>query len=112
MGCHTGIATGREPEVLVRLAQGERLGTLLAAQTVPLAARKQWLADHLTVAGRLRLDAGAVKALVRDGKSLLPIGVVEVSGEFDRGAVVGFPGHFKAARWRAVSSTTRRPRRG
>src|SRR5439155_21387613 len=78
-----------EPEVLVRLGQGERLGTLLSAQTVPLAARKQWLADHLTVTGRLRLDAGAVKAVVRDGKSLVPIGVVEVSGEFDRGAVVG-----------------------
>jgi glutamate 5-kinase len=88
-GAHTVIASGREPEVLVRLAQGERIGTLLTAQTVPLAARKQWLADHLTVTGRLRLDAGAVKALVRDGKSLLPIGVVEVSGEFDRGAVVG-----------------------
>ncbi len=88
-GAHTVIASGREPEVLVRLAQGERLGTLLTAQTVPLAARKQWLADHLTVTGRLRLDAGAVKAVVRDGKSLLPIGVVEVSGEFDRGAVVG-----------------------
>ena len=88
-GAHTVIASGREPEVLVRLAQGERLGTLLSAQTVPLAARKQWLADHLTVTGRLRLDAGAVKAVVRDGKSLLPIGVVEVSGEFERGAVVG-----------------------
>src|SRR5207245_1884488 len=63
-GAHTVIASGREPEVLVRLAQGERLGTLLTAQTVPLAARKQWLADHLTVTGRLRLDAGAVKAVV------------------------------------------------
>src|SRR2546422_8266181 len=70
-GAHTVIASGREPEVLVRLAQGERLGTLLTAQTVPLAARKQWLADHLTVTGWLRLDAGAVKAVVRDGKSLL-----------------------------------------
>jgi len=88
-GVHTVIASGREPEVLVRLAQGERLGTLLSAQTVPLAARKQWLADHLTVTGRLRLDAGALKAVVRDGRSLLPIGVVEVSGEFERGAVVG-----------------------
>src|SRR5205814_2288160 len=88
-GAHTVIASGREPEVLVRLAQGERLGTLLSAQTVPLAARKQWLADHLTVTGRLRLDAGALKAVVRDGRSLLPIGVVEVSGEFERGAVVG-----------------------
>jgi glutamate 5-kinase len=55
---------------------------------VPLAARKQWLADHLTVSGRLRLDAGAVKALARDGKSLLPIGVIDISGDFVRGEVV------------------------
>jgi glutamate 5-kinase len=88
-GAHTVIASGREPEVLVRLARGERIGTLLTAGTVPLAARKQWLADHLSVSGRLRLDAGAARALVRDGKSLLPIGVVEVSGDFERGAVVG-----------------------
>ncbi|HUG76795.1 MAG TPA: glutamate 5-kinase [Burkholderiales bacterium] len=88
-GAHTVIASGREPDVLLRLAQGERVGSLLIAGKVPLAARKQWLADHLAVTGRLRLDAGAVKALARDGKSLLPIGVVEVTGEFQRGAVVG-----------------------
>ncbi|HEX6529073.1 MAG TPA: glutamate 5-kinase [Burkholderiales bacterium] len=88
-GAHTVIAAGAEPEVLVRLAKGERIGTLLTAQTVPLAARKQWLADHLQIAGRVRLDAGAVKAVTRDGKSLLPIGVTEVSGEFQRGEVVG-----------------------
>jgi len=87
-GAHTVIASGREPDVLLRLARGERLGTLLSARTVPLAARKQWLADHLTVSGRLRLDAGAINALVRDGKSLLPIGVVDVSGTFERGEVV------------------------
>jgi glutamate 5-kinase len=87
-GAHTVIASGREPEVLVRLARGERIGTLLTARTVPLAARKQWLADHLTVSGQLRLDAGAVKALLRDGKSLLPVGVTEVGGEFQRGEVV------------------------
>jgi glutamate 5-kinase len=87
-GAHTVIAYGREPDVLVRLARGERLGTLLRARTVPLAARKQWLADHLNVAARLRLDAGAVRALVRDGKSLLPIGVTDVSGDFQRGEVV------------------------
>jgi glutamate 5-kinase len=87
-GAHTVIAAGAEPDVLVRLARGERIGTLLTAQTVPLAARKQWLADRLAVSGRVRLDAGAVKALVRDGKSLLPIGVTEVAGEFQRGEVV------------------------
>jgi glutamate 5-kinase len=87
-GAHTVIASGREQEVLLRLAHGERVGTLLVAKTIPLAARKQWLADHLTVAGRLMLDAGAVKALVRDGKSLLPIGVTGTSGSFERGEVV------------------------
>jgi len=87
-GAHTVIASGREPDVLVRLAKGEAIGTRLSAATVPLAARKQWLADHLSVTGRLRLDAGAVKALARDGKSLLPIGVVEVSGAFVRGELV------------------------
>ncbi len=88
-GAHTVIASGREPDVLLRLARGERIGTLLAAGTVPLAARKQWLADHLTLSGRVRLDPGAVRALTRDGKSLLPVGVVEVSGDFVRGEVVG-----------------------
>jgi glutamate 5-kinase len=87
-GAHTVIASGREPDVLVRLARGERIGTLLSAGTIPLAARKQWLADHLTVSGRVRLDAGAVKALVCDGKSLLPIGVVDVAGDFSRGEVI------------------------
>ena len=87
-GAHTVIASGREPEVLVRLAGGERIGTLLLAQTTPLAARKQWLADHLTVGGRLMLDAGAAQALRREGKSLLPVGVTAVEGEFERGAVV------------------------
>jgi glutamate 5-kinase len=87
-GAHTVIASGREPGVLLRLARGERVGTLLTASTVPLAARKQWLADHLALAARVRLDAGAVKALCRDGKSLLPIGVVEVAGEFQRGEVI------------------------
>jgi glutamate 5-kinase len=88
-GAHTVIASGREPDALLRIAQGERLGTLLTARTAPIAARKQWLADHLTVSGLLTLDAGAAKALVRDGKSLLPIGVTAVSGDFARGEIVG-----------------------
>jgi glutamate 5-kinase len=99
-GAHTVIASGAEPDVLVRLARGEHIGTQLVAQTVPLAARKQWLADHLTVSGRVRLDAGAVKALLRDGKSLLPVGVTEVTGEFQRGEVVACldPGGREVAR--------------
>jgi len=87
-GAHTAIASGRERDVLVRLAAGEAIGTLLYAETMPLAARKQWLADNLAVNGRLRLDAGAVRALVRDGKSLLPIGVTAIEGRFERGELV------------------------
>jgi glutamate 5-kinase len=88
-GAHTVIASGREQDVLTRLAAGEAIGTHLEADTPTLAARKQWLADHVQIAGRLTLDDGAVRALTRDGKSLLPIGVVAVSGRFDRGEVVG-----------------------
>jgi glutamate 5-kinase len=87
-GAHSVIASGREPEVLVRVAQGERLGTLLLARTQPLAARKQWLADQLNPSGSVRLDAGAVRALARGGKSLLPVGVTGLQGEFERGALV------------------------
>jgi len=87
-GAHTVIASGREPDVLVRLAAGEAIGTQLVAETTPLSARKQWLADHLQLSGRLRLDAGAVRALTQEGKSLLPIGVVEVVGDFVRGEAV------------------------
>jgi len=87
-GAHTVIASGHEPDVLLRLIKGESIGTLLTAATLTLAARKQWLADHLQVAGKLVLDAGAVKALRSDGKSLLPIGVKKVVGEFERGALV------------------------
>lgn len=87
-GAHTVIASGREPRVLLRLIDGEAIGTQLTAATMPLAARKQWLADHLQVRGRLTLDAGAVRALTKDGKSLLPIGVYEAQGEFERGEAV------------------------
>ena len=86
-GTHTVSASGREPDVMARLASGEAVGTLLVSETAPLNARKQWLADHLLLAGQLLLDEGAVSAL-HDGKSLLPIGVMEVQGEFERGAAV------------------------
>jgi glutamate 5-kinase len=87
-GAHTVIVSGREPRVLLRLTDGEMIGTQLLAQTMTLAARKQWLADHLQVRGRLMLDAGAARALTRDGKSLLPIGVVDLAGDFERGEAV------------------------
>jgi glutamate 5-kinase len=88
-GASTVIADGREERVLTRLAAGEALGTQLVAEAMTLAARKQWLADHVRTAGRLMLDAGAARALIRDGKSLLPIGVVACDGTFERGEVVG-----------------------
>ncbi len=87
-GAHTVVASGREPEVLVRLAEGEAIGTRFVAQTPRLAARKKWLADHLQLRGSVRLDAGAARALLRKGGSLLPIGVVEVVGDFERGEAV------------------------
>lgn len=86
-GAHTLIVSGREPDSLLRACHGETLGTLLYAGSTPLAARKQWLADHLQLAGSLVLDAGAVYAL-QQGSSLLPIGVKSVEGNFERGAAI------------------------
>jgi glutamate 5-kinase len=87
-GAHTVIASGRETDVLLRLANGEAIGTHLQATQIKTVAKKQWLADHLRLGGKLVLDTGAVKVLKTDGKSLLPIGVIEVQGSFDRGDVV------------------------
>jgi glutamate 5-kinase len=87
-GAHTLIASGRQPEILARVCAGEAIGSFIAADTQPMTARKQWMANHVQVAGRLRLDAGAVRALVTEGKSLLPIGVRELEGEFERGEMV------------------------
>ena len=91
-GANTVIASGREPDVLLRLVRGESLGTCLLASTGVLTARKQWLADHLQVRGRLVVDAGAARAVQQQGKSLLPIGVVAIAGNFGRGEVVGCNG--------------------
>jgi glutamate 5-kinase len=88
-GAATVIACGRDDNVLTRLAAGEAVGTVLIAPAESLGARKQWLADHVQLAGRLMLDAGAVNALASGGKSLLPVGVVAVDGSFERGEVVG-----------------------
>ena len=88
-GIHTVIASGHEPNVLHRLLNGETIGTLLYAPEASLAKRKSWLADHLQLRGKVTLDAGAAKALLHGGKSLLPIGVIAVSGEFERGDAIG-----------------------
>lgn len=87
-GAHTVIAASREPDVLLRLAQGEAIGSHLSAATAVLTARKQWLAGQLQCRGRIVVDDGAARALVNGGKSLLPIGVLQVIGEFQRGDVV------------------------
>ncbi len=87
-GAATVIACGREPQVLSRLADGECIGTQLAAATSRLAARKQWLADHLKLSGALHLDAGAARAIHERGTSLLPVGVTAVEGDFLRGEAV------------------------
>jgi glutamate 5-kinase len=87
-GAHTVIASGREANVLTRLSAGEAVGTHLQATQIKTLAKKQWLADHLRLGGALVLDAGAVKVLKTEGKSLLPIGVINVQGSFERGDVV------------------------
>lgn len=87
-GASTVIAWGREPDVLLRLAAGEAIGTELLAGTAKLAARKRWMIDHLQLRGAVLVDDGAA-AKVRDGgKSLLPVGIVEVQGDFERGDVI------------------------
>jgi glutamate 5-kinase len=87
-GASTVIAWGREPDVLLRLAGGEAIGTALLAGTAKRAARKQWMADQLQLRGAVVVDDGAAAKLLEDGKSLLPIGMLEVWGEFHRGDVI------------------------
>jgi glutamate 5-kinase len=88
-GASTVIAWGREPDALIRLSRGEAIGTLLVAPTQKTQARKQWMADHLQMRGAVVVDAGAAAKLRDEGKSLLPIGMVQVEGDFSRGDVIG-----------------------
>jgi glutamate 5-kinase len=87
-GANTIIAGGRDADVLRKIFAGTDVGTLLVADNAPLVARKQWLAGHLQVRGTLVLDDGAVRVLKEQGKSLLPVGVSALSGEFTRGEMV------------------------
>jgi glutamate 5-kinase len=107
-GASTIIAWGREPDVLLRLAAGESIGTALLAGTPKLAARKQWMADHLQLRGAVVVDDGAVRKLLDEGKSLLPIGVTDVSGDFQRGDVIAVctPSGAEIARGLANYSST------
>ena len=87
-GASTVIAWGREPDALLRLTRGEAIGTLLIAPTQKNQARKQWMADHLQLRGAVTVDPGAVHQLREGGKSLLPIGMTAVEGDFSRGDVI------------------------
>jgi len=87
-GAHTVVASGRAIQVLERLSRGEAVGTQFIADLPRLAARKQWLADHLQLRGAVTIDEGAAQALRGAGSSLLPIGVVDVQGDFERGEAI------------------------
>jgi glutamate 5-kinase len=113
------IASGHDKSVLARLLAGERLGTYFVPRADRLAARKRWIAFAVPPAGRLTVDAGAVRALVRGGKSLLPSGLADVEGEFSSGDVVAVTApdgrefarglvNFNAAEARAISGAKTR----
>jgi glutamate 5-kinase len=87
-GASTVIAWGREPDALLRMCRGESLGTLLIAETAKNQARKQWMVDHLQLRGAVTVDGGAAEKLREEGKSLLPIGMTAVEGDFARGDVI------------------------
>jgi len=87
-GTATLIAAGREQDVLISIVEGKDIGTLILPSQSPVAARKQWLAGQLKVQGKLILDDGAVQVLKTSGRSLLPVGVIAVEGDFVRGEVV------------------------
>jgi len=99
-GASTVIAYGRERDVLVRLVAGEPIGTALIASTPKLTARKLWMVDHLQLRGAVTVDDGAARKVRDEGKSLLPIGVTGVQGEFHRGDVIAVrsPGGIELAR--------------
>ena len=87
-GTLTVIASGRDPNVVSAVASGASLGTFLSTDNRPQSARKQWLARLQHARGTLLLDAGAVAVVTEQGRSLLPIGIVGVDGEFVRGDLV------------------------
>jgi glutamate 5-kinase len=107
-GASTVIAWGREPDALIRLHLGHAIGTLLVAPTLKTQARKQWMADHLQMRGAVTVDAGAANKVRDEGKSLLPIGMVEVEGDFSRGDVIAIrdPAGLEIARGLANYSST------
>ena len=87
-GCSTLITTGRKQNILLDIKKGYVHGTLLTAGQKPIAAKKQWLMGQLKAKGKLVLDSGAEAVILKHGRSLLPVGVVEVVGKFNRGDLV------------------------
>jgi glutamate 5-kinase len=87
-GAYTVIMSGKQKDNIQRLVAGEAVGTLLWPDSKPISARQQWLAGQLKPQGRLVLDQGAVRVIREQGKSLLPVGVVHVEGDFSRGELV------------------------
>jgi glutamate 5-kinase len=87
-GAFTVILSGKQPDNLRRLAAGQAVGTLLWPDTKPINARQQWLAGHLKPKGELVLDDGAVRVIREQGRSILPVGVIHVAGQFSRGELV------------------------
>lgn len=87
-GTQTVIASGSDESVLLKIADGESVGTLLTTTEETLQARKQWLANQAYLQGTVILDDGAVTALRKNGKSLLPVGIKSVNGEFKRGEII------------------------
>jgi len=87
-GTTTVVASGRTPDIIKRLSQGERLGTMFTSDKEPVAARKQWLANQLRTNGELVLDEGACAAIQNKGVSVLAVGVTRCNGQFSRGELV------------------------
>ncbi|QEY25405.1 glutamate 5-kinase [Neisseria zalophi] len=87
-GASTVVASGHEENILVRLMNGEQIGTLFTSSHSRVAARKQWLLGHVQQAGSIIVDEGAENALIQGHRSLLPVGCVRVDGHFHRGELV------------------------
>jgi glutamate 5-kinase len=103
-GIPVRIADGRDPETLLKLARGEACGTLVQPATTPLSARRFWIRFVTRPKGTLHVDAGAVKAIVEQGRSLLPRGIVRVEGVFDAGDAVKIVGPDGTALARGLTS--------
>jgi len=87
-GTATIIANGNEKNILTKIINGKKIGTYFASNTPRVAARKQWLANHLRAKGKILVDDGAAIALIKNQKSLLPVGVISTEGNYTRGELV------------------------